>query len=44
MHYEKRNYEALKHWIDAKSEKRSKKFDELKTVLVKGYRGCWMEM
>ena len=24
--------------------KKSKKFDELKPLLVKGYRRCWMEL
>ena len=44
IHNKKRNYDALMDRIDAMIEKKSKKIDEPKSVLVKGCRRCWMEM
>jgi len=38
IHNKKRNYDALTDRIDTMIEKKSKKFDELKSLLVKGYR------
>jgi len=40
IHNKKRNYDALMDRIDAMIEKKSKKIDEPKSVLVKGYKRC----
>ena len=44
IHKKKRNYDELPYRADEMIQKKSKKFDELETLLVKGCRGCWMEM